>query len=107
MSRADLLSESIQCLSKNQEQIVLGFINKLTDRNCMPTSQIVKNVAEEVVGQAVGKNWVSWFVCWYKNQLHVGFLHTINSAHIRADNIDLYEQFFKQVSLYILDFYNI
>jgi hypothetical protein len=41
---------------KDQEQVVLGFINKLTDRNCMPTSQIVKNVVEEVAGQAVRKN---------------------------------------------------
>jgi hypothetical protein len=56
MSRADFLSESIQCLSRDQEKVVLGFTNKLMDRNCMPTSQIVKNVAEEVSGQPVGKN---------------------------------------------------
>jgi hypothetical protein len=56
MSRADFLSESIQCLSRDQEKVVLGFINKLTDRNCMPTSQIAKNIAEEVAGQPVGKN---------------------------------------------------
>jgi hypothetical protein len=56
MSRADFLSESIQCLSRDQEKVVLSFINKLTDCNCMPTSQIVKNVAEEVAGQPVEKN---------------------------------------------------
>jgi len=104
MSRADFLSESIQCLSKDQEQVVLGFINKLTDRNCMPTSQIVKNVAEEVAGQAVGKNWVGRFVRRYKNQLHAGFLRTIDSTRVRADNIDLYRQFFEQVSLCVLGF---
>ena len=107
MSRADFLSESIQCLSKNQEQVVLGFINKLTDRNCIPTSQIVKNIAEEVAGQTVGKNWVSRFVYRYKSQLHAGFLRTIDSTRVRADNIDLYKQFFKQVSLYTSDFYSI
>ena len=107
MSRADFLSESIQCLSKDQEQVVLGFINKLTDRNCIPTSQIVKNIAEEVAGQAVGKNWVSRFVQRYKSQLHAGFLRTIDSARVRADNIDLYKQFYKQVSLCASDFYSI
>jgi len=56
MSRADFLSESIQCLSKDQEKVVLSFINKLIDRNCIPTSQIVKNVAEEVARQPVRKN---------------------------------------------------
>jgi hypothetical protein len=107
MSRADFLSESIQCLSKDQEQVVLGFINKLTDRNCMLTSQIVKNVTEEVAGQAVGKNWVGRFVRRYKNQLHAGFLHRIDSVCIQADNIDLYRQFFEQVSLCVSGFYSI
>jgi len=107
MSRADFLSESIQCLSRDQEKVVLGFINKLTDRNCMPTSQIVKNVAEEVAGQPVGKNWVGRFVRRYQDQLHAGFLRTIDSARVKADNIDLYRQFYEQVSLYILSLYNI
>ena len=100
MSRADFLSESIQCLSRDQEKVVLGFINKLTDRNCMPTSQIVKNVAEEVAGQPVGKNWVGRFVRRYQDQLHAGFLRTIDSARVKSDNIDLYKQFYEQVSQY-------
>ena len=100
MSRADFLSQSIQCLSRDQEKVVLGFINKLTDRNCMPTSQIVKNVAEEVAGQPVGKNWVGRFVRRYQDQLHAGFLRTIDSVHVKSDNIDLYKQFYEQVSQY-------
>ena len=100
MSRANFLSESIQCLSRDQEKVVLGFINKLTDRNCMPTSQIVKNVAEEVAGQPVGKNWVGRFVRRYQDQLHAGFLRTIDSVHVKSDNTDLYKQFYEQVSQY-------
>jgi hypothetical protein len=107
MSRANFLSESIQCLSRDQEKVVLGFINKLTDRNCMPTSQIVKNVAEEVAGQPVEKNWVGRFVCRYQDQLYAGFLCTIDSACVKADNIDLYRQFYEQVSLYISNLHNI
>jgi len=107
MSRADFLSESIQCLSTDQERVVIGFINKLTDRNCIPTSHIVKNVAEEVAGQPVGKNWVGRFVRRYKNQLHAGFLRTIDSSRVRADNIDLYKQFYEQVSLCVLGFYGL
>jgi hypothetical protein len=60
-SRADFLSESIQCLTVGQERVVIGFINMLMDRSCPPTSQIVCNVAEEVSGGTVGKNWVARF----------------------------------------------
>jgi hypothetical protein len=56
MSKADFLSESVQCLTRDQEKVVIGFINKLTNRHCPPTSQIVHNVAEEVSGGSVGKN---------------------------------------------------
>jgi hypothetical protein len=41
-------SESIQCLTLAQEEVLIGFINRLTDRALPPTSQIVKNVAEEL-----------------------------------------------------------
>ena len=35
---------------------LIGHINKLTDRGIPPTSQIVKNLAEEIRGKEVGKN---------------------------------------------------
>jgi hypothetical protein len=56
MSRADFLSESVQCLTRDQEKVVIGFINKLTNRHCPPTSQIVRNVAKEVSKGPVRKN---------------------------------------------------
>ena len=68
----------------------------------MPTSQIVKNVAEEVSGHTVGKNWVGRFVRRYKDKLHAGFLRTIDGARVHADNVELYKQFYEQVSLYNL-----
>src|ERR1700722_6215375 len=98
MSRADFLSESIQCLTVDQERVVVGFINMLTDRSCTPTSQIVRNVAEEVSGGTVGKNWVARFSTRYKSQLHVGYLGLIDSARVKADNIHLISQFYTQVS---------
>ena len=101
MSRADFLSESIQCLTVDQEQVVLGFINMLTDRSCPPTSQIVRNVAEEVSKGTVGKNWVARFSTQYKDQLHAGYLGLIDSACVKADNIHLIGLFYTQVSVYI------
>ena len=45
-----------QCLTDEQEEVLIQRINDLTDRAMPPTSQIVKNLAEEIRGERVGKN---------------------------------------------------
>jgi hypothetical protein len=45
-----------QCLTNVQEEVLIGFINRLTERSLPPTSQVVKNVVEELRGRPVGKN---------------------------------------------------
>jgi hypothetical protein len=45
-----------QCLTNVQEEVLIGFINRLTERSLPPTSQVIKNVAEELRGRPVGKN---------------------------------------------------
>src|SRR4051794_28118732 len=49
-------SESIRNLTIDQEEVLIDFINRRTDRALPPTSQIVKNVAEELCGKEVSKN---------------------------------------------------
>src|SRR5450432_445685 len=51
--------DSHQRLSEAQEETLIGFINSLTDRSLPPTSQIVHNCAEELIGERLNKNWVS------------------------------------------------
>ena len=60
-------SESIQNLTIAQEEVLIDFINHLTNHALPLTSQIVKNVAEELCSKEVGKNWVG--------QLLYGNLH--------------------------------
>ena len=57
-SRTISRAEHCQQLQPEEEKRLIDFINKLTDRSMPLTSQIVKNVAEEIVGSPVGKNWV-------------------------------------------------
>ena len=45
-----------QRLNATQEEVLIGYINKLTDRGMPPTSRIVRNLAEEMVGSVVAKN---------------------------------------------------
>jgi hypothetical protein len=55
-SRTKYVSNHQQCLTDIQEQILIDQINHLTDRGMPPTSQMVKNFAEEIIQHAVGKN---------------------------------------------------
>src|SRR5450432_4075312 len=67
-----------QCLSLVQEEALISFINKLTERSLPPTSQIVKNVAEELCGRPISKNWVGQFTKRYSDRLHAGYIQTLD-----------------------------
>ena len=74
-------SESTQNLTITQEEVLIDFINRLTDHALPPTSQIVKNVAEELCGKGVTeKNWVGQFTEWHSAQLHSGYLRSITAS---------------------------
>jgi transposase-like protein len=55
-SRHAAHEDSHQCLTTAQEEALIDFINRLTDRSLPPTSQIMKNVVEELRGGPVNKN---------------------------------------------------
>jgi hypothetical protein len=57
----DSRSETSRHLSNDMEKILIDFINCLTEHSLPPTSQIVKNIAEELCNMLVGKNWVGQF----------------------------------------------
>jgi hypothetical protein len=47
-----------QCLTIEQEEVLIHRINLLTNQGMPPTGHIVRNIAEEIRGKPVGKNWV-------------------------------------------------
>jgi len=61
-----------QSLISTQEKVLVEQINRLADRRVPPTSQMAKNLAEEIRGKEVGKNWIgqynltSLLACPYK-----------------------------------------
>jgi hypothetical protein len=65
----------------------------------------VRNVAKEVSKATVSKNWVAQFTHRHKDQLCAGYMATIESARVKADNIPLLGRFYEQVSTEILVFY--
>jgi hypothetical protein len=95
-------SETYQNLTSSQEEILIGYINKITERSSPPTSQFVKNFAEELCKKPVSKNWVSNFTCWYKDRLCTKYLRSIDQRRITGKSILFIIYFYKLVSLDIL-----
>jgi hypothetical protein len=74
---AQCCSETYQNLTSSQEEVLIGYINKMTERSSSPTSQFVKNFAEELCKKLVSKNWISNFTCQYKDYLCAKYLRSI------------------------------
>jgi hypothetical protein len=96
-SIARAVSSFVQRLTTEEEEVLIGHINRLTDRSMPPTSQIVKNMAEEIIGSRVGKNWTSDFVKRHKKSLKSAFLRSIDNLRVKADNTASFQSFYDHV----------
>ena len=103
-SRKEALSFWHQCLTDEQEEILIWRINDLTDRGMPPTSQIVKNLAEEIRGQRVNKNWVGGFVKRHNIRLKSLYLRNIDNLLSSTEYAPIFQLFFSIVSVFWLLF---
>jgi hypothetical protein len=96
-SRRDADSFWRQCLTNAEEETLIAHINKLTDRGMPPTSSIVRNLAEEIRGAKVGKNWTRQFIQRHKNRLKSLYLRNIDNLRVTADYAPMFTLFFALV----------
>ena len=89
-----------QCLTIEQEEVLIDRINILTDRSMPPTSHIIKNLAEEIRGQPVGKNWVGQFVKCHELRLKNLYLRNIDNLQAGAEYTPMFQLFFRVVSCF-------
>jgi transposase len=87
-----------QCLTDEEEEVLIQRINDLTDRAMPPTSQIVKNLAEEMRGARVSKNWVGGFVKRHGIRLKSLYLRNIDNLRASAEYAPMFQLFFSVVS---------
>ena len=80
-SRATANSEYHQLLINAQEQQLINQINR---RHMPPTSQIFRNMAEEIIKGAVHKNWTANFVCRHKDEFKNLYLRNIDNVRSTA-----------------------
>ena len=86
-----------QALTNAQEKTLIQVINRLTDRKMPPTSAIVKNLAEEIRGAPVGKNWVGSFVQRHQDVLKSVYLKNMEAKRVKGEYPPTYEYLFKLV----------
>ena len=96
-SRAEAISQSRKNLTTIEEEELIKHINMLTDHGLPPTSAMVQNIAEEMIGQAVGKNWTGQFVKRYKDQLQSVYLRNIDNMRTQAEYAPMIQHFFDLV----------
>jgi len=61
-------------------------------------SRIIKNLAEEIRGASVGKNWTGQFIQRYNNVLKSIYLRNIDNLRVTDEYLPTFELFYKIVS---------
>jgi hypothetical protein len=99
VSNQEATSYARRQLTDTQEKTLIQYINKLSNRGIPPTPQIVKNLAVEIAGIKLGKNWVSRFCKRHQKDLKSVYLRTIDHKRKVADNSAYFQHFYEQVCL--------
>jgi Tc5 transposase DNA-binding domain len=100
VSRAEANSKYRQRLNDVQEDTLLRYIDTLTDRHIPPTSQIVRNLAEEILKGPVGKNWTGHFLKRHADRIESRYLRPLDRTRASAESIPLFEHFYTLVLSY-------
>ena len=97
VSRAEATSTHHQRLNNVQEDTLLGYINALTDRHITPTTQIIKNLAEEIVGGELGQNWTARFIKRHSQRICSLYLRALDRTRASAESVSPFEHFYQLV----------
>ena len=97
-SRAEATSIYHKLLTDTQEEVLIDRINKLTVRGLAPTTHIVRNLAEEIIGRDVNKNWTSHFVKRYSGRLKSIYLRNIDKSRMNSEWGPYIQYFFDLVA---------
>ena len=97
-SREEVAADTRSALNLKQEEVLIRYILKLTDRGTPPSPHIVKNMAEELAKRTLGKHWIERFLKRHKNQLNSIYLRSIDHLRQKADFVPYIAEFYRLVS---------
>ena len=101
LSHAQAASMYRRKLNDAQEEELVRYIKELTDKGLPPTSKMIKNIAEEIACDSVGKNWIEGFLKRHENELTSRHLANIDFRRKKCERKDFFETFYQLVSTYI------
>ena len=102
VSRAEANSTYRQRLNNTQEDELLRHIDALTDRYIPPTTQTIKNLAEEMLKGPVGKNWTAGFIKRHSKRISSLYLQPLDRARTSAESPAVFRHFYTLVCIYCL-----
>ena len=105
-SREEFQSQVHQCLTNAQERVLINQINRLTERGIPPTSQMVRNFVEEMIGRTIGKNWTGEFCRRHKSELKSLYLRNIENTRVKGEYGPIYKLFYDLVEYFFVLLYH-
>ena len=96
-SRENITAIHHSLLSKAQQNELVNYINKLSNKGIPSTIPVVRLLAMDICKTMPGKCWTWRFIKAYSDYLNHGFLWSIDLARRKADSPEVYRAWFEQV----------
>jgi hypothetical protein len=71
-------------LTAIQEEALISWIDVLTKRKLPPSPGMIKNYVERLIGEDIGKNWVSTFYRRHQNEIGRKFVSGLDAERVYA-----------------------
>ena len=97
----ELKTENDRALNNQQEQQLISWIQRQSDRCLPPTPALVTKIASDMAGHALSGRWASRFVARHKDKLDSNYLNNLDLARHKADSRDSYEMYFERLGQFI------
>jgi transposase-like protein len=90
VSRYQAVFESKSLLTETQEQVLISYIKRLSERGIPSTVQMVRNFAAEIGKERPGKNWIYEFNKRHADELDSRYLKGFDFNRKYADRLESY-----------------
>jgi hypothetical protein len=94
-SRENIIAIHHSLLSKAQQNKLVNYINRLSNKGIPPTILVVRLLAIDICKTRPRKCWTWRFIKAYSDRLDYSFLWNIDLARRKADSLEVYHIWFK------------
>ena len=99
VSHKEAVARCSMKLSPEQEEVLVRHIIDLTNRGTPPSPRIVKNIAEEMIADYLGKLWIGRFLKRHESRLKCIYLRSMDHLRQKAEFRPHFVEFYRLVNL--------